>query len=340
MKFLDNLELENVSGVLSHKELSTIVIRGRLEAFSCDHTGGNNGNSPLSGDVFSKKDLKIPSFDQQGKNTSTNDSTFASVVPSRKRSFSLSECKQVDIPKRRRSMSLGDTVMPSKKVLFDLVAALGELFPDYDYRFTSSFQFVSKNVNQMVSEVNGYLAEITETDPAFLENLWRSIDMLMNLNSSGCEVYIYSGDKDDDGPLNDRKSLWSFHFFILSRDLHRLCYFGCKANSKLQKYLHTISDGEEEDDLEEDADRSFDLGHGLTPNKESFPNFESPASAMAAEEAAAADMGIRVALDSQLVESDGGSDSESSGGEEDEEEGAGFVSGSDSDDNAPLGHED
>jgi hypothetical protein len=231
MKFIENLDLENCSGVLSYKELSSVIIRGRVEAFSCDpqHGVASSTDAPTSSDPSSQKcAVFTPSF-AIGTVPQRHKSDGVSIQAQRKRAASMSEYRVTDVPKRRRSASLSDAPIPSKKIMFDLVSALAEIFPDYDYRFTSSLQFVNVEMSRVVSEVNGYLAELTETDPKFLENLWRSVDLIMNMHAASCDVYTYKGDRDDNGPLNDRKSLWSFHFFLFNRDSHRLCYFGCKG---------------------------------------------------------------------------------------------------------------
>jgi len=228
MKFIEQLDLENCSGVLSYKELSSIIVRGRIEAFHCEPHGGTSIDGGIPPSIADKSTIFTSPF--VGSLPQRNNSDGISIQAQRKRAASFSEYRATDVPKRRRSASLSDTPAPSKKVMFDLVAALTEIFPDYDYRFTSSLQFVNVEMSRVVNEVNGYLAEFTENDPKFLDNLWRAVDLIMNIHAPCCDVYTYKGDRDDNGPLNDQKSLWSFHFFIFNRDTHRLCYFGCKAN--------------------------------------------------------------------------------------------------------------
>lgn len=261
--------------MLSYRELGSVIIKGRIEAFNCDNNSDTLArsqsqsqfesfntidsssalNSPLKAQAITTP-LKPPPivkntvFSSPFKNLQhvppqRHQSEGASIyMPAqRKRSASMVEHRAPNgssIPKRRRSASLSDAPIPSKKVMFDLVDALAEIFPDYDYRFTSSLQFVNVEMSRVVNEVNGYLAELAETEPKFMEKLWRSVDLLMNIYSPSCDVYTYKGDRDDNGPLNDRKSLWSFHFFIFNRDSNRLCYFGCKASRYAQWYYHYL----------------------------------------------------------------------------------------------------
>lgn len=270
MKYLENVDLETVSGILTYKELGNVIIKGRLEAFLCDHHSSSSSNSsggasdavsstnPLiacgGGKKFSTAALLSSSaataklFVSSGHDLGLSSSSSSSSSNSgkstthqiRKRSVSLNEWeKPTDNSRRRRSVSMSDAAIPSKRLHFDLIAALGEIFPDYDYRFTSSHQFVQCTVAETIREVNSYLAELaTEGSGNTMETLWTAVDNVVNLASPTCEIYKYLRDKDDNGPLNSRSSLWSFHYFFFNKDGHKMCYFGCKAKSKLQKYLH------------------------------------------------------------------------------------------------------
>ena len=212
MKFIENVELENICGQLTYCQLGSLILMGKLEAFAYDNR--NNNSTSDFGSVFG----------------SNNDLFDASLSFPRKRSASVGDYKMIDTAKRRRSASMSDVGVASKKVLNDVVAALGELFPDYDYRFVSSHQFQLVELNIIMQEVNSYLSELTESNAKFLEQLWNAIDLVVGLTSTNCEIYSYKCDKGDNGPLGNSKSLWSFHYFIVNKQLQRLCYFGCRAH--------------------------------------------------------------------------------------------------------------
>ena len=213
MKFIENVELENICGQLTYNQLSSSILIGKLEAFAYDNR--NNISTSDLGSVF-------------GKAGESNEVEICNNL--RKRSASAGDYKFVDVAKRRRSASMSDVGIASKKVLSDVVSALSEIFPDYDYRFVSSHQFVLVELNQVMQEVNSYLSELTEANPKFLEQLWNAIDLVVGLSSANCELYSYTWDRDDNGPLGASKSLWSFHYFFVNKQLQRLCYFGCRAH--------------------------------------------------------------------------------------------------------------
>jgi hypothetical protein len=145
-------------------------------------------------------------------------------IPRRQRSFSLTSCYAMRKPGRRRTSSLGDINEPSSRVLLmDMIAALNDASPDYDFANTKKEQFNDLDLPTALRVINGYLSEMHMNERGeTLEKLWSAIDEIVNLKH--CEIFQYQ-------PLDDDADtfLWSFHFFFFNKEIHTLCYFTCSA---------------------------------------------------------------------------------------------------------------
>ena len=239
------MELHQLGCTLSCQNAGSIAIQTKLEAYTneSDNTALGGVGISFSPPISSITATNMKTFDMNDlltSNVNSNTNTNKSTSSSRRRSVSLGEWKPSDMGRKRRSASLSDIGTPSKKILFEIISALSEIFPDYDYRFTSSHMFISKPISQVVREVNSYLLDagldsVTgggrgSRGVLDLDHLWLTLDGLLNIASGSCEVYSYMGDKDDNGPLNDHQALWSFNLFFYNKELHRMCYFGCKGS--------------------------------------------------------------------------------------------------------------
>ena len=265
MRFIDNFDLFELTNYMTEKEFGLCVLNAKLEAFSLVKTSPvinlvNDSNvkvAPVDLSITtesavnfkqgsSSSSSKINARKQPTKHSSsctsvkTEDSALERdysssgllPCPQRRRSNSSTggfySCRK---PLRGRATSLGDLGEPSsRRLLFDLISTLDEFFPDYDFDTTKPEQFLIKDVNQLIQTVNGYLAELTEERPDFLEKLWRSIDEMINLRK--CEAFSLVPDMTED-PFSDG-TLWSFNYFIFNHDLKQLIYFTCVAKRYLQ----------------------------------------------------------------------------------------------------------
>jgi len=144
MKYLENIALEKLSSFVGDRIIGDRIINGRIESFSCKRAGEDKKLSKVI-------DAKIV----EGLSNSSN---------ARSRS-------------RPRSSSLGDLNSAStRRLLIDLIETLNASFPDYDFSNISPESFVMDDVTAVAQRINSYLAEITASNPDFLESLWRTID--------------------------------------------------------------------------------------------------------------------------------------------------------------------
>lgn len=263
MRYIDNFNLFELTNYMTEKEFGLCVLNGKLEAFSLVK------NPVIDLDAEGVCKAEVTCINNSDKSTSVPSSSSSSKAPSRKHpaissSVGLSvndvlNGKSDDIavasslppyiqrrPRsnsstgglhscrkhlRGRATSLGDLGEPStRRLLFDLISTLDDFFPDYDFNTTKPEQFLIKDVNQLIQTVNGYLAELTEERPNFLEKLWRGIDEVINLRK--CEAYSLVPDMTED-PFSDG-TLWSFNYFLFNHDLKQLIYFTCVAKRYLQ----------------------------------------------------------------------------------------------------------
>ena len=268
MRFIDNFDLFELTNYMTEKEFGLCVLNAKLEAFSLvkippvidliDDSGtkltaSNRGTSNVSPiNLTTGSSSSSSSKTNARKHPTYNVSPYLSVktegsamdrdysssglppCPQRRRSNSTTgsfySCRK---PLRGRATSLGDLgETSSRRLLLDLISTLDEFFPDYDFDNTKPEQFLIKDINQLIQTVNGYLAELTEERPDFLEKLWRSIDEMINLRK--CEAFSLVPDMTED-PFSDG-TLWSFNYFIFNHDLKQLIYFTCVA----KRYLHSL----------------------------------------------------------------------------------------------------
>lgn len=199
------------------------ILNGRIEAFSCKRAGEDKKLSK----VLEAKMME--SLQEQGN-----------------------DMEQPTMPMRMRSSSLGDLSEGStRRLLIDLISTLNASFPDYDFSNANTESFVPQSsLTYVLQRVNSYLAEITVSNPSFLDEMWRSVDEIIGLQQ--CEIYSYVPDMSED-PFSDG-SLWSFNFFFFNKDLKRICYFTCVATSPMMRGHGPYADDDEDDDDDNEYD--------------------------------------------------------------------------------------
>ena len=257
MRYIENYNLFELTNYLTDKQLGLCVLNGKLEAFCLlkNHVvnlvedvtvksdpdllsraiqpmkSASKNIVPPKSRVFPKR--KMPAIAKiDGTKTGKRihaflESGLSPHCPQRGRSNSSTDCNCVHKkPARGRATSLGDLSEPSsRKLLIDLISTLDDFFPDYNFDTTKPEQFLIKDVKQVIKSINGYLAELTEEKPDFLETLWGSIDDVINLKN--CEAFSLVPDKTED-PFSDG-TFWSFNYFLFNHDLKQLIYFTCVA---------------------------------------------------------------------------------------------------------------
>lgn len=280
MEYIESSTLAQLADKLNHLSLGTHYISVRLDAFVSNYK--RRASKQKRPDVKTEEDalpatespyfksgiLTLPSNNQtdasQNQETSVIDAhnilsgykpNAADSMPDFKRarsnSWGLQSSNDVGRVQRRRTSSLGDLSEPSSQALFmDMIAALNEAFPDYDFEGSKIEQFKDISVADATRLVNSQLVELTLQDSMILQDLWSSIDEVMTLRH--CEVFSFTPDDDNDGEF-----LWRLNLFFFNKTSRKLCYFACEARSMLRRMS---SGAYSDDDEEEDGDvpDSFD----------------------------------------------------------------------------------
>jgi hypothetical protein len=115
-------------------------------------------------------------------------------------------------------------------------------------------------VNEVVSTVNNYLAEITAENPSFLTELWRDVDAAISLARCHCFCLPIADDihplalAEDDGLGGT--PLWSFIFLFCNKDLKRICLFTCYASTAARNTAIDAMDIDGDDDEDMDLQNS------------------------------------------------------------------------------------
>ncbi|RYH32207.1 hypothetical protein EON65_01130 [archaeon] len=279
MEYIESSTLAQLADKLNHLSLGTHYISVRLDAFvstykrrSSKHKKSDikieEGALPATESPYFKSGLlSLPSAltdtspqNQEGSVADAHDIlsgyklNSADSMPDYKRarsnSWGLQPSNDVGRVQRRRTSSLGDLSEPSSQALFmDMITALNEAFPDYDFEDSKIQQFKDISVSDATRLVNSQLVELTLQDSMILQDLWSSIDEVMTLRQ--CEVFSFTPDDDNDGEF-----LWRLNLFFFNKISRKLCYFACEARSMLRRMSSGAYSDEEEEEAE--APDSFD----------------------------------------------------------------------------------
>lgn len=217
--YIENVELQRFTSLLTSYNLGSLILNGRAEAYCLTY-----------GDEINSNTFVFPST--SSGNSSGNNSP-------RPRAYSTISHSQYSLKRnsKKRSSSMGDLDEPSTQQLFlNLISTMNEAFPDYDFAATKLDQFIEKDVFGAMRVVNSYLAEMTELDRNFLEDLWKAIDEVVFLRK--CVVFSYAPGADEEDPFHNN-SLWSFNFFFFNDHLKRICYITCSGTRYVPWLLYT-----------------------------------------------------------------------------------------------------
>lgn len=204
-----------LSSFLGNREMGDRILNGRIEAFSCKRAG---------------EDKKLArSLEQAYVEEMASSASNLGTSP------------------------LGPLADAStRRLLIDLISTMNASFPDYDFSSLGAEQFNRElNTGLVISKVNRHLAGLAESyDTPFLDELWKAVEEVICV--ADCEIYAYMPDMEED-PFSDG-NLWSFNYFFFNRNLKRILYFTCIAQSKYS------GDGDDrwqyrgEDGMDQDAD--------------------------------------------------------------------------------------
>jgi hypothetical protein len=126
----------------------------------------------------------------------------------------------------------------SRRTLVYLILTLNHIYPDYDFTLLRAHHFRKEEGVPAVEEaVDARLVEVGkvwEATPGygegpFLDCLWAAIDEVADLKE--CDVYSYQSDLEND-PFGEKGSVWSFNYFFHNRKSKRILYFSCRGLAK------------------------------------------------------------------------------------------------------------
>lgn len=206
MKFLEYTPLERINDFLSDINLGERTIKGRLEAYSCKHTGTDKKIS-LS--------LEHEILDYLGKSSDTESPSPAELL-----------CRS------------------SRKTLIYLILTLNHMYPDYDFSAVKAHRFFTEEDWSSFKQIfDTYMLEASKewvetNEGSFLfENLYKALDEVVKV--ADCEIYSYNPDSVGD-PFIERGAIWSFNFFFYNRKLKRVVSFRfcCLSNLAARGFVN------------------------------------------------------------------------------------------------------
>lgn len=213
MKYLENLALENLTKSISSRELGAgLIINGKVETYSTKKAGDDKKSAKI---IEAKLDETILSTSQAAKAVAA-----AAIDPSH----------GINLPTGTELEAAVADIKSRKKILGELIQTLNASMIDYDFSELTPDSFILRSLNEAVSNINSYLAELTATNPSFLNDMWKAISDAMGGKLFTCEVYQL-----DDSIFVDELEngmVWSFNYFLCSKELKRVCYISCFACSR------------------------------------------------------------------------------------------------------------
>lgn len=241
MKFLDSPPIARINACLnSGIDLMDYSIHGRLEAYSC---------KLAANDKKIKKDVEQKVLDGLGMTDAGQDADFvASSLTGSFGQFSQSSSVGMSSSSWCSSSPLGNLQDSStRKLLVDLILTLNSTYPDYDFSAISPDDFCRERDHKMViNSVNQKLARVDEFERSFTDELWSSIEQVINM--ADCQIYSYIADPDD--ALFSSGKIWSFNYFFFNKKSKKILFFASWMSSKKAMVIsepQDVSDDEYDD---------------------------------------------------------------------------------------------
>lgn len=285
MRALDSPELVSLTQQLNSVRFNSYFLSAKIEAFTSsfgDFKSVSKAQKSIKSNAAIKPSSSSPSeFESVAvEQVDASSSIFGDVekVTRRERSESIgaSSVNTARKPSRRRASSLGDLSEPSSRALLsDLITALNDTFPDYDFTDSKIDRFKECGWDDAMRLLNPCLAEAVMMIPngsIFLDSIWGAIDRVVGLK--GCEVFLFNHHPDDfdNNDLSDESHgcLWEFNAFFFRASTGKLVYFTCSARSLIrdmeifrQQSDMLVSDDDDDDNQdqgmqEEETDDEMD----------------------------------------------------------------------------------
>jgi len=208
MRQLDIPVLTHLSARLTNADAGDSLIRGRIEAYTCNRSGP-------------EKEL-AESLDKQ-----------------------IEEMSKSPIYRSELSVSPFGSLVDStpRRTFTTLISTLNAAFPDYDFSSVKPEQFTRENnLHMIVNYINTILSPVLTDYHDFGAKLWNVLDTEIRIRE--CEIYSYIPEPDAD-PFSD-DSIWCFNYFFYNKKMKRVLFFTVKSVSKVDGSCELSSGDEEE----------------------------------------------------------------------------------------------
>jgi hypothetical protein len=162
----------------------------------------------------------------------------------------------------------GSMQKSTTKLFIDLIQTLNASLVDYDFTELKPESFTQLSCSEVVHTVNSHLAELTAEKSNFLTDMWKSLDNALG-GLTKCEAFQLI----DDPFADEMASVWSFHFFLHSKELKRICYFSCAASAKCLNHRmfgssNARNDSDDDNECDDDDDGRMDKLSGESEDDE------------------------------------------------------------------------
>ena len=206
MKYLENIELEQLSCFLTGHEMGNSILKGRIEAFSCKRAGDDKKLSKSLDQKFSEDYVASSSIGDLTQNSTRK--LLIDLVQTMNASF-MDHDFSVISPESFRVEVVGDIIQQVNSYLSELTAQRPQFLNDL-------WKHINDNINIHDCEVYSYLPDFSD-DPLSEGAIWSFNFFFVNKELKricyftciatpiGRRKQLYGADPDDD--LNDNSAM-------------------------------------------------------------------------------------------------------------------------------------
>jgi hypothetical protein len=254
MKFMENEKLSEISSELSEAVLkdSHRLINGRIEAYTMKRAGTDKKYAHALGqkyiaEIEDMQEELAATVERKRRRRSNSESIIMtskkskiltsghlggleSPIPSPSNGRPRSRARSFDctLDSFSPKTTLGDfSEISTRKLMTDLILTLNASFPDYDFSNVKPNQFQKLKMEDVRKNIHENLSEFASqrSSPDFLEELWKALDDVIDLQES--TVYSFDYEFSDDEDESGNNSLWNFHYLFVNKAVRRIVFFTC-----------------------------------------------------------------------------------------------------------------
>mmetsp|Transcript_13373 Transcript_13373/g.20184 ORF Transcript_13373/g.20184 Transcript_13373/m.20184 type:complete len:291 (+) Transcript_13373:80-952(+) len=259
MKYFTNEDLNYINSILQKIDVGQSIISGKIEAYNVKTTNETlnkeitekYSGSPIQNEFqgYTQQQHRIQ---PQQQKIQTNSMYSSSWSHSQNQYHHQQQQQQEQGPYGSATSIDFSPISPfgpltqakSRQTFCNLIEALNQSFPDYDFSNVRPDAFTKEtNVQMVMNHVNMTLRDVFNDRDRIL--LWTILSGIIDMNR--CTVFSYNPNDNDPLGCGEGKT-WTWNYFFMTKREKKIVLFTCHAQSKefLEDELMSDSDSEEQ----------------------------------------------------------------------------------------------